>query len=158
MKIKTIEVNGWLKEDSDSGLEVKEKAEEWYGESIVEEVMGQLGNIGRVVEAGYRDWSYGDYHYLDQVFCRWYMSKEKCTWEQVQADHIKQIAGSATVAQYYSGYSEYTVDSSWGELKFGEHDLIEELLSHYKKLRGRGLEYKPVYLLLKIDIKFGGSK
>ena len=146
MEIKTLNLEGYvIFYDSDVFLEVKPKDEGYYYpnvKSVGEIIADHFMEISKPVTVSYENWLRGDYVGYKDVFCRYYVSNKKITWDKAVETQIKKLAGVLDTEKRFDGYSEYTITDSWTELFVGGHDLRKELKS-----------YKGKYVLIRIDYK-----
>ncbi len=144
MKVHDTIIEGFIHKDYNSEIDLQDVKGKWSGNSLgdkLEEFFKSL-KFPSWNDISLSDWTKGEYYYIDSVFVRFYLSKNKTTWEEIEKEHIEQIAGSMRVEQNYSGYSEYTITDSWHDIFVGPHDLGNII----GKEEGK-------YLLLKISVK-----
>lgn len=150
-KINTIEIKGFINKQSweDSVLLSNEKQEDdrcsGYEDGVFElgeKIKETFDKIKKPVNLTYSDWTKGEYTEYKDVFLRYYISKDKITWEEITEEHIKIMCGTLETQQNYDGYSEYTITDSWIDVFVGGHNINNVLKQNVGK-----------YFLLKLDYK-----
>ncbi len=149
MNTKQLQIEGYLYfRDEDVFLEKeKEEDDEYYYpnvDSIGEQIADHFKVLSKPVQVSFHDWTRGEFVAYKDVFCRYFISNDKVTWDEINEESIKINAGGLDTEKRYSGYSEYTITSSWTELFVGGHDLRREL--HNEKNKGK-------YVIIRIDYK-----
>jgi len=145
MKIETLEIKGFVcLHNEDVFLEEKKIDEDYYPkvESIGEIVAEHFSKLSKPVTVSFSDWTRGRFVAYQDVFCRYFVSEDKTTWNESQEEQIKSLAGAVDTEHRQGGYNEYTITESWTELFVGGHDLRNEL----KSFEGK-------YVIIRIDYK-----
>lgn len=144
MEIKTVEFKGYIKLDNSDDVHLTQNKEDTHYDidSIGEQIADHFRSIGQTVDISLDDWTTdGALTYRD-VFCRYYISSDPISWEQITEDQIKTMAGALDIQKRYDGYSEYTIIDSWVDLLIGNHNLRTDLVRYVGK-----------YALIRIDYK-----